>query len=114
MEITKQCDNCANRDICKYKAVYDKLCETITDALRHNWMITDLPDGAPGIVNMSEIPQIGIVVICGHRTSHGFASGGAGWGDGWGYCGVSGATGMPHVDLKYYYRPEYGAEVKHY
>jgi hypothetical protein len=88
MKIIKQCDNCANRDICKHKAAYDKLCETVTDALRHNWMITDLPDGAPGIVNMSEIPQIGIVVTCGHRTPHGFASGGGGWG----YCGVSGGS----------------------
>lgn len=66
------------------------MCETVADVLRHNWMIANLPDGAPGIVNMSEIPQIGIVVICGHRMPYGFASGGAGWGGGWGYCGVSG------------------------
>lgn len=94
MEIAKQCDNCANRDICKYKAAYDKLCETVTDALRHNWMITDLPDGAPGIVNMSEIPQFGVVVVCGHRTPHGFASGGGGWEGGCGYYRRGGGGAM--------------------
>ena len=62
MEITKQCDKCANTEICKYREEYKR----ISAAVANLTICEEIAEGAHSIRKVSDIPYINVIVECKH------------------------------------------------
>ena len=60
MEITKQCDKCANTEICKYREEYKR----ISAAVANLTICEEIAEGAHSIRKVSDIPYIDVILDC--------------------------------------------------